>query len=246
MGIVYQARDVRLERFLALKFLKPELVTEDFRRRFLQEARASSALHHPNIVHVYDIGVFEGQDYIAMEFVDGQSLRQILRERRLSVAEAVGSNWFFAWDGRHRMVAAGIVARHRRNAVSHCGDGSLPFRAQLLRCATLQLARFPRRRGRFPVGVVPRLGRNRPVASARVADSARCRVARRIPRGSRRREARDLQPGELFALPRCRRLCRSFHRSVEYFARSRFAGGRAGASNATNARAACGRAECIA
>src|SRR5215471_15169181 len=89
MGIVYKALDVRLERFLALKFLKPERVSDEFRRRFLQEARASSALHHPNIVHVYDIGEFDGQDYIAMEFVDGLSLRQILRERRLEVPEAV-------------------------------------------------------------------------------------------------------------------------------------------------------------
>ena len=115
MGIVYQARDVRLERFLALKFLKPELVTEDFRRRFLQEARASSALHHPNIVHVYDIGVFEGQDYIAMEFVDGQSLRQILRERRLSAAEAVRYSVQLT-DAMAAAHAAGIVHRDLKPA----------------------------------------------------------------------------------------------------------------------------------
>src|SRR5689334_24287347 len=89
MGIVYKAHDVRLQRFLALKFLKPDRVTEDFRRRFLQEARASSALHHPNIVHVYDIGVFEGQDFIAMAYVEGLSLRQILREQRLDVADTL-------------------------------------------------------------------------------------------------------------------------------------------------------------
>jgi serine/threonine protein kinase/Tol biopolymer transport system component len=90
MGIVYKALDARLERYLALKFLKPERVTDDFRRRFLQEARASSSLHHPNIVHIYDIGVFEDQDYIAMEFVDGASLRQILRDRgRLTIPESL-------------------------------------------------------------------------------------------------------------------------------------------------------------
>ena len=87
MGIVYKAQDIRLERFLALKFLKPERVTDDFRRRFLQEARASSALAHPSIIQIYDIGVFEGMDYIAMEFVEGSSLRDVLRERRLTVEE---------------------------------------------------------------------------------------------------------------------------------------------------------------
>jgi serine/threonine protein kinase len=69
MGIVYKAQDIRLERFLALKFLKAERVTGDF-KRFHQEARASSALNHPNIVHVYDIGEWEGADYIAMEYVE--------------------------------------------------------------------------------------------------------------------------------------------------------------------------------
>ena len=110
MGIVYKAQDIRLERFLALKFLKPERVTDDFRRRFLQEARASSALHHPNIVHVYDIGVFEDNDYIAMEFVDGLSLRQILHERRLEVAEAVRYAIQIA-DAMTAAHGAGIVHR---------------------------------------------------------------------------------------------------------------------------------------
>jgi Tol biopolymer transport system component/predicted Ser/Thr protein kinase len=110
MGIVYKAQDARLQRFLALKFLKSERVTDDFRRRFLQEARASSALHHPNIVHVYDIGVFEGQDFIAMEFVDGLSLRQILRERRLEVSEALRYTIQIA-DAMAAAHAAGIVHR---------------------------------------------------------------------------------------------------------------------------------------
>jgi Tol biopolymer transport system component/predicted Ser/Thr protein kinase len=110
MGVVYKAQDIRLERFLALKFLKKERVNEDFRRRFLQEARASSALAHPSIIHIYDIGVFEGMDYIAMEFVEGYSLRDVLRERRLPVNEVVKFAIQIA-DAMSAAHAAGIVHR---------------------------------------------------------------------------------------------------------------------------------------
>jgi Tol biopolymer transport system component/predicted Ser/Thr protein kinase len=89
MGVVYKAQDIRLNRFLALKFLKPERVTEDFKRRFLQEARASSALNHPGIIHIYDIGEWQGSDYIAMEFVEGVTLQQVLRERKPPLAESL-------------------------------------------------------------------------------------------------------------------------------------------------------------
>ncbi len=110
MGIVYKAQDIRLERFLALKFLKPERVNDDFRRRFLQEARASSALAHPSIIHIYDIGVFDGMDYIAMEFVEGRSLRDVLRDGRLSVEDTVKFGIQIA-DAMNMAHAAGIVHR---------------------------------------------------------------------------------------------------------------------------------------
>jgi len=68
MGVVYKARDLHLDRLIALKVLPPGRVTDPERkRRFVLEAKAASALNHPNIVHIYDIANSEGIDYIAME-----------------------------------------------------------------------------------------------------------------------------------------------------------------------------------
>ena len=73
MGAVYKARDRHLDRDVALKVLLPEtLANPDRRRRFVQEAKAASALNHPNIIHIYDIDEAEGELYIAMEYVAGQ------------------------------------------------------------------------------------------------------------------------------------------------------------------------------
>lgn len=110
MGIVFKALDVRLNRFLALKFLSPELVTEDRKRRFFQEARAASALNHPGIVHIYDIGEWEGADFIAMEYVEGADLHQILRKGPLPVDEALRYAIQIA-DAMAIAHAAGIVHR---------------------------------------------------------------------------------------------------------------------------------------
>src|SRR5437879_5544018 len=89
MGVVYKARDVRLDRFLALKFVIPERITPERKRRFFQEARAASALNHPNIIHVYDIGEWEGADFIAMEYVEGSTLLETIRKGVLSIDEAL-------------------------------------------------------------------------------------------------------------------------------------------------------------
>ena len=86
MGEVYLAEDTKLERTVALKVLPPEVASDQERmRRFVREAKAASALDHPNIVHVYEINESEGINYIAMQFVVGQTLSKAISGRPLAV-----------------------------------------------------------------------------------------------------------------------------------------------------------------
>jgi len=91
MGTVYKARQPRLDRWVALKILSPELQHDpQFAERFEREARTLASLAHPNIVALYDFGEAQGHFYLVMEFVDGQTLRQLLQTRKLPPAEALG------------------------------------------------------------------------------------------------------------------------------------------------------------
>ncbi|HWC65589.1 MAG TPA: protein kinase [Thermoanaerobaculia bacterium] len=111
MGEVYRARDTRLGREVAVKVLPAEFSENRERRsRFEQEARAASALNHPNIVTVHDVGSAEGHLYVAMELVEGKSLREMLEAGRLPASRALDVGFQMA-DGLARAHAAGIVHR---------------------------------------------------------------------------------------------------------------------------------------
>ena len=90
MGEVYLAEDIRLNRKVALKLLPPHFTLNPDRvRRFEREARAASALNHPNIVTIYEIGRSNTTHFIATEFVDGKTLRQLINEKPLTLNETL-------------------------------------------------------------------------------------------------------------------------------------------------------------
>ncbi len=90
MGVVYKARQPALDRMVALKILTKKMALDpDFQGRFIREAKALASLSHPNIVGVYDFGAENGLFFFAMEFVDGVSLRQVVRDRKLTSDQAL-------------------------------------------------------------------------------------------------------------------------------------------------------------
>jgi len=111
MGVVYRAVDTRLERSVAIKFLPPEAVADPERKgRFVREAKAASALNHPNIVTIYDIGSADGLDFIAMEQVEGEPLDRRIPPQGLPIQEALRYAGEAA-DALSAAHAAGIVHR---------------------------------------------------------------------------------------------------------------------------------------
>jgi DNA helicase-2/ATP-dependent DNA helicase PcrA len=111
MGAVYKAYDKKLDRIVALKVLPPEYVSQqDRRRRFYQEARAASALNHPHILTVYEVGEDDGKPYIAMEFIEGETLRQKIKARALKIKQTLEIAIQIA-DGLSKAHDAGIIHR---------------------------------------------------------------------------------------------------------------------------------------
>lgn len=89
MGVVYKAKDTRLDRSVALKFLPPELTSDkEAKKRFIQEAKAAAALNHPHICTIYEIDEAEEQTFISMEYIEGQSLKDKLGSDPLAIDEA--------------------------------------------------------------------------------------------------------------------------------------------------------------
>jgi Tol biopolymer transport system component/predicted Ser/Thr protein kinase len=111
MGEVYLAEDTGLHRKVALKILPSDLAAnQDRMRRFIQEAQAAAALNHPNIAHMYEVGEADGMNFIAMEFIDGLTLREMIYDKQADLAKLLRYLQHVA-EGLAKAHAAGIVHR---------------------------------------------------------------------------------------------------------------------------------------
>ena len=109
MGVVYKAEDIKLQRTVALKFLPPHLADSDeLKERFLIEARAAAALSHPNICVIHEVGEDEKRPYIAMEYVEGETLRDRIKKKPLATEDALSIA---------SQVAAGLGEAHSKGII---------------------------------------------------------------------------------------------------------------------------------
>jgi tetratricopeptide (TPR) repeat protein/tRNA A-37 threonylcarbamoyl transferase component Bud32/TolB-like protein len=109
MGVVYEAEDVELQRRVALKVLRPDsLAREESRLRFVREARVAAKISHPHIGTVFEVGEADGGTFIAMEYVEGRTLRQVIGGRPMPIAEALRTA---------AQVAEGLAAAHEARVI---------------------------------------------------------------------------------------------------------------------------------
>ena len=140
MGVIYKARDTHLDRFVAIKVLPPEKVADaERKRRFVLEAKSASALNHPNIITIHDIANDHGLDFIAMEYVPGKALNQVIARKGLPVADALKYAVQIA-DALAAAHAAGIIHRDLKPGnVMVCGA---PERSGLVKVLDFGLAKL--------------------------------------------------------------------------------------------------------
>jgi serine/threonine protein kinase len=111
MAVVYKTHDLHLDRFVALKLLPSEKLADEIRRqRFVLEAKPASALNHPNIIHIYDVTEANGKPFLAMEYVSGRTLSQVIARKGIGLPEALKIATQIA-DALAKAHAAGIVHR---------------------------------------------------------------------------------------------------------------------------------------
>jgi serine/threonine protein kinase/Tfp pilus assembly protein PilF len=110
MGAVYKAWDTHLDRYVALKVLAEEAIAGGFRSRFVREAKTAASLNHPNIAHVYEVGDVDGTCFIAMEYIDGETLRQKMDSAESGLTELLG----------YLLQTANALGRAHAKGVIHC------------------------------------------------------------------------------------------------------------------------------
>jgi len=116
MGVVYKAQDKKLDRLVSLKFLPPHLLgSEEEKTRFIHEAKAAASLNHNNICTVYEIDKFHGQTFIAMEYIEGESLKEKIEKGPLKIEEAIGIAIQIS-QGLNKAHEQGIIHRDIKSA----------------------------------------------------------------------------------------------------------------------------------
>ncbi len=112
MGVVYKAQDLKLDRTVAIKFLSPGSASTDNKARFMQEARATAALNHPNILNIYDVDEQEGGMFFVMEFIEGKTLKSHITS--LKSGEGIPVRQAMEWT---MQIAGGLRAAHEKGVI---------------------------------------------------------------------------------------------------------------------------------